>query len=164
MNIQSIHAREIFDSRGNPTLEVDVTLQDGSFGRAAVPSGASTGSREAVELRDGGKRLKGKGVRNAVGHVNKEIAEAMIGFDALDQSGLDQALIALDGTANKSNLGANAILGVSMATARALLRSTRANRSIGTLVVLVLGSYRCRWPTSSTAGSTRTTLWTCRNS
>jgi enolase len=125
MNIQSIHAREIFDSRGNPTLEVDVTLQDGSFGRAAVPSGASTGSREAVELRDGGKRLKGKGVRNAVGHVNSEIAKAMVGYNALDQAGLDHALIALDGTANKSNFGANALLGVSMATARAAAVYTR---------------------------------------
>ena len=125
MNIQSIRSREIFDSRGNPTLEVDVSLQDGSFGRAAVPSGASTGSREAVELRDGGKRLKGKGVHNAVGHVNKEIAQAVIGRDALDQAGLDYALIALDGTPNKSNLGANALLGVSLAVARAAAAHTR---------------------------------------
>jgi len=125
MNIQSIHGREIFDSRGNPTLEVDVTLQDGSFGRAAVPSGASTGSREAVELRDGGKRLNGKGVRNAVDHVNKEISLALVGFDALDQPGLDHALIALDGTANKSKLGANALLGVSLAVAKAAAVHTR---------------------------------------
>ncbi len=125
MNIQSIHAREIFDSRGNPTLEVDVTLQDGSFGRAAVPSGASTGSREAVELRDGGTRLNGKGVKKAVGHVNKEIGEALVGYDAMDQSGLDHALLALDGTPNKSHLGANALLGVSMATAKAAAVFTR---------------------------------------
>jgi enolase len=125
MNIQSIHAREIFDSRGNPTLEVDVTLQDGSFGRAAVPSGASTGSREAVELRDGGKRLKGKGVKNAVANVNKALAKLVIGRDALDQAGLDHAMITLDGTPTKANLGANAILGVSMAVARAAAAHTR---------------------------------------
>ncbi|OIO69429.1 MAG: phosphopyruvate hydratase [Zetaproteobacteria bacterium CG12_big_fil_rev_8_21_14_0_65_55_1124] len=117
--IVKIHGREIFDSRGNPTVEVDVTLASGAFGRAAVPSGASTGSREAVELRDGGKRLGGKGVRNAVAHVNGEIAKAVIGLNGADQQGVDNVLIALDGTPNKGRLGANAILGVSMAVAKA---------------------------------------------
>lgn len=117
--IVSVYAREIFDSRGNPTVEVDVRLNSEAFGRAAVPSGASTGQREAVELRDGGKRLGGKGVRTAVSHVNAEIAKAVIGRDSADQRGLDHALITLDGTANKSRLGANAILGVSMAVAKA---------------------------------------------
>ncbi len=117
--IVTVHGREIFDSRGNPTVEVDVRLASGAFGRAAVPSGASTGMREAVELRDGGERLGGKGVKQAVSHVNGEIAGAVRGMDAADQQGLDQALIALDGTANKGRLGANAILGVSMAVARA---------------------------------------------
>src|SRR5688572_26693513 len=113
--IRSIHAREILDSRGNPTLEAEVTLEDGSFGRAAVPSGASTGTKEAVELRDGDKtRYLGKGVRNAVNNVNTTIASALKGFDAADQEGLDRKLIALDGTDNKGNLGANALLGVSL--------------------------------------------------
>jgi enolase len=119
-DITRIHAREILDSRGNPTLEAEVTLSDGSFGRAAVPSGASTGSREAVELRDGDKsRYGGKGVKNAVANVNTTIAEALKGFDAVDQKGLDAKLIALDGTPNKGKLGANALLGVSMAAAHA---------------------------------------------
>jgi len=117
--ITNAHAREIFDSRGNPTIEVDVKLSSGAFARAAVPSGASTGSREAVELRDGGSRLSGKGVKIAVGHVNSEIASAVKGMDAADQATLDAKLIALDGTPNKGRLGANAILGVSMATAKA---------------------------------------------
>jgi len=117
--IVSIHGREVFDSRGNPTVEVDVRLETGAFGRAAVPSGASTGQREAVELRDGDKRLGGKGVRKAVGHVNDEISKAVIGRDAADQRGLDHLLIELDGTPNKGRLGANAILGVSMAVAKA---------------------------------------------
>jgi enolase len=117
--IVSVHGREIFDSRGNPTVEVDVRLESGAFGRAAVPSGASTGQREAVELRDGGDRLGGKGVRRAVGHVNRDIAEAVKGMDAADQRGLDHLLIELDGTPNKERLGANAILGVSMAVAKA---------------------------------------------
>ncbi|HJU07675.1 MAG TPA: phosphopyruvate hydratase, partial [Rhodanobacteraceae bacterium] len=122
--IQSIHAREILDSRGNPTLEAEVTLADGSFGRAAVPSGASTGTREAVELRDGDKsRYLGKGVRKAVENVNAMIANALRGFDAADQKGLDGKLIALDGTPNKSKLGANATLGVSMAVAHAMAAS-----------------------------------------
>ena len=117
--ITRVHARQIFDSRGNPTVEVDVGLQSGARGRASVPSGASTGEHEAVELRDGGEAYGGKGVLNAVGHVNGEIAAAVNGRDAADQTGLDRALIALDGTENKSRLGANAILGVSLAVARA---------------------------------------------
>jgi enolase len=117
--IASVHARQIFDSRGNPTIEVDVGLQSGAQGRAAVPSGASTGEHEAVELRDGGAAYGGKAVLNAVGHVNGEIAATVTGHDAADQSGLDHALIELDGTDTKSRLGANAILGVSLAAARA---------------------------------------------
>ncbi|MDE2578486.1 MAG: phosphopyruvate hydratase [Hyphomicrobiales bacterium] len=118
--IIDIHAREIMDSRGNPTVEVDVTLSDGSFGRAAVPSGASTGAHEAVELRDGDKkRYMGKGVRKAVSSVNGPIAEAIVGMDAEDQVAIDEAMIALDGSANKAKLGANAILGVSLANAKA---------------------------------------------
>jgi enolase len=122
--ITHIHAREIIDSRGNPTVEVDVGLDDGSFGRAAVPSGASTGSMEALELRDGDKkRFRGKGVKKAVGHVNGDIADALTGMDAEDQVKIDQAMIDLDGTDNKSKLGANAILGVSLAVAKAAAES-----------------------------------------
>ena len=118
--IIDIHGREILDSRGNPTVEVDVLLEDGSFGRAAVPSGASTGAHEAVELRDGDKsRYLGKGVLNAVAAVNDDIAEALVGLDAEDQREIDQAMIDLDGTPNKSSLGANAILGASLAVAKA---------------------------------------------
>ena len=118
--IIDIHGREILDSRGNPTVEVDVLLQDGSFGRAAVPSGASTGAHEAVELRDGDKqRYLGKGVLKAVKMVNTEIADALLGVDAEDQREVDLAMIALDGSDNKGRLGANAILGVSMAVAKA---------------------------------------------
>ncbi len=118
--IIDIHGREILDSRGNPTVEVDVLLEDGSFGRAAVPSGASTGAHEAVELRDGDKaRYMGKGVLKAVDAVNGEIAEALVGMDAEDQRDLDLNMIELDGTENKSRLGANAILGVSLAAAKA---------------------------------------------
>jgi len=119
-SIVRIQGREILDSRGNPTVEVDVVLEAGDIGRAAVPSGASTGAHEAVELRDGDKsRYGGKGVRKAVGHVNKEIAAALRGAEATDQRGIDKRLINLDGTANKSRLGANAVLGVSLAVARA---------------------------------------------
>ncbi len=118
--IEYVEAREILDSRGNPTVEVDVMLADGSFGRAAVPSGASTGIHEAVELRDGDKnRYLGKGVLKAVENVNTIIADAVIGLSALDQVDVDKTMIELDGTENKSKLGANAILGVSMAVARA---------------------------------------------
>jgi len=118
--ITAITAREILDSRGNPTIEVDVTLAGGALGRAAVPSGASTGEHEAIELRDGDKRrFGGKGVLKAVANVKSKIAPALIGFDACDQVGVDRAMIALDGSATKSVLGANAILGVSLATAKA---------------------------------------------
>ncbi|MCT4559385.1 MAG: phosphopyruvate hydratase [Pelagimonas sp.] len=123
--IIDIHAREILDSRGNPTVEVDVTLEDGSMGRAAVPSGASTGAYEAVEKRDGDKdRYMGKGVQDAVANVNGEIAEAVLGFDATEQVAIDEAMNELDGTDNKGRLGANAILGVSMATAKAAAEYT----------------------------------------
>jgi enolase len=117
--IESVHARQILDSRGNPTVEVDVRLDSGALGRAAVPSGASTGVHEAVELRDGGDAYGGKGVTKAVANVDGEIADAVRGRDPFDQAGLDGALIELDGTPNKSRLGANAILGVSLATAKA---------------------------------------------
>ena len=117
--IIDVHAREILDSRGNPTVEVDVVLEDGSLGRAAVPSGASTGAHEAVELRDGGARYLGKGVTKAVDHVNADIAEAIVGMDATEQRAIDAAMIELDGTANKSKIGANAILGASLAVAKA---------------------------------------------
>jgi enolase len=121
MNITKIHAREILDSRGNPTLEAEVTLEGGAMGRAAVPSGASTGEHEAVELRDGDEaRYHGKGVQTAVGHVNGEIARALAGVDAEDQAAVDAQLIELDGTENKGRLGANALLGVSLAAAHAV--------------------------------------------
>lgn len=124
--ISKIHAREILDSRGNPTLEAEVTLSDGSFGRAMVPSGASTGSKEAVELRDGDKtRYLGKGVKKAVANVNTTIADALKGFDANDQKGLDSRLVNLDGTDNKGRLGANALLGVSLANAHAVAASKK---------------------------------------
>ncbi|HKU65314.1 MAG TPA: phosphopyruvate hydratase, partial [Rhizomicrobium sp.] len=117
--ILDITGREILDSRGNPTVEVDVRLEDGSFGRAAVPSGASTGAHEAVELRDGGNRYKGKGVEKAVTAVNGEIFDVLAGLDAEEQIKIDRAMVALDGTPNKARLGANAILGVSLAVAKA---------------------------------------------
>src|ERR1700743_2037400 len=118
--IVSIHGREIIDSRGNPTVEADVYLEGGSMGRGAVPSGASTGEHEAIELRDGDKsRYLGKGVQKAIGHVNAEIAKAVVGMDASDQNAVDRQMIDDEGTDNKSNSGANPILAVSMATARA---------------------------------------------
>jgi len=118
--IESIHARQILDSRGNPTVEVDVITESGAFGRAAVPSGASTGSHEAVELRDGDKkRFMGKGVLKAVQNVNEKIAEEIVGFDVTDQNLIDKIMLEVDGTKNKSKLGANAILGTSLAVARA---------------------------------------------
>jgi len=124
MELESIHAREILDSRGNPTLEVEVILEDGATGRAAVPSGASTGAHEAVELRDGDKkRYLGKGVLLAVENVNEVIAPGILGMNALEQTGIDGAMLDLDGTANKSKLGANAILGVSLAVAHAAAAS-----------------------------------------
>ncbi|MCA8878464.1 MAG: phosphopyruvate hydratase, partial [Rhodobacteraceae bacterium] len=118
--IVDIIGREILDSRGNPTVEVDVILEDGTMGRAAVPSGASTGAHEAVEKRDGDPaRYKGKGVLEAVAAVNGELAEALVGFDATEQTAIDAAMIELDGTPNKGRIGANAILGVSLACAKA---------------------------------------------
>jgi len=124
--IIDVHAREILDSRGNPTVEVDVTLEDGTQGRAAVPSGASTGAHEAVEKRDGDKgRYKGKGVLEAVANVNGEIGEALVGMDSTEQAGIDALMIELDGTPNKGRLGANAILGVSLAVAKAAAEFTQ---------------------------------------
>ncbi|MGD1008555.1 MAG: phosphopyruvate hydratase [Candidatus Aminicenantales bacterium] len=124
--IKKVHAREILDSRGNPTVEVEVTLDDGSWGRAAVPSGASTGVYEALELRDGDKgRYQGKGVLKAVEHVNIDLAEAVRDLDAINQAGVDKAMLTMDGTENKSKLGANSILGVSLAVARAAAASVR---------------------------------------
>ena len=123
MKIQRVHAREVLDSRGQPTVEVEVTLKNGVVGRATVPSGASTGAHEAVELRDGGKRLAGKGVLRAVNNVNEKIAPRLRGKEARDQAGIDDVMLALDGTANKGRLGANAILGVSLAVAQAQARA-----------------------------------------
>ena len=117
--IKDVKGREIIDSRGNPTVEVDVILESGIVGRAAVPSGASTGEREALEMRDGGTRYMGKGVLNAVGHVNNELRDLVIGMESSNQKELDYAMIELDGTDTKSRFGANAILGVSMAAMRA---------------------------------------------
>lgn len=137
--ITDVYAREIMDSRGNPTVEVDVILEDGTLGRAAVPSGASTGMYEAVELRDDDKgRYLGKGVIKAVENVNEIIAPEIIGFDALDQIGIDQAMLELDGTPNKANLGANAILGVSMAVAKA------AADSLGVSLFQYLGGFNAK--------------------
>ena len=118
--IDFVHARQILDSRGNPTLEVEIGTGDGAVGRAAVPSGASTGIHEAVELRDGGEAWMGKGVESAVGHVNTVLQEALVGHDVTNQRMIDELMIELDGTPSKGNLGANAILGVSLAAARAL--------------------------------------------
>jgi len=131
--ILAVGARQILDSRGNPTVEVDVRLESGAFGRAAVPSGASTGAHEAVELRDGGEAYGGKGVMTAVGNVEGEIAAAVLGHDCFDQAGLDEAMARLDGTANKGRLGANAILGVSLAAAKAAAaeRGVSLFRSLG---------------------------------
>jgi len=129
--IVSLHAREILDSRGNPTLEAEIRYQSGAAGRAAVPSGASTGSREAVELRDGdNSRYEGKGVQQAVANVNDAITPALLGQNGLDQQAIDRTMIELDGTANKGRLGANAILSVSLAAARA--RASVACRRTGT--------------------------------
>ena len=123
MKIVNVIGREILDSRGNPTVEVDVILEDGTRGRAAVPSGASTGEREALELRDGGSRYQGKGVLKAVNHVNHELKDLVVGMDAYNQEEIDMAMLKLDGTETKSNLGANAILGVSMAVLKAAANS-----------------------------------------
>ena len=161
--IRQIHARQVLDSRGNPTVEVELTLRSGAAGRAAVPSGASTGEFEAVELRDGGDAFGGKGVTRAVANVNGELAEALAGFDAEDQQGLDRRMIELDGTPNKARLGANAILGVSLAAAKA------AAAEEGMTLWRYLGerrrtSSRFRCSTSSTGARTRTTASTSRSS
>jgi enolase len=139
--ITSCHAREILDSRGNPTIEVDVVLASGAMGRAAVPSGASTGAHEAVELRDGDKRYMGKGVRKAVSNVNEAIAPEVLGMSAFDQVGIDRLLRQIDGTSNKSKVGANAILGVSLAVAKAA-----AQNSGQQLYRYVGGTNACRLP------------------
>ncbi|MDT8858713.1 phosphopyruvate hydratase [Alkalihalobacillus sp. MEB130] len=136
--ITDVYAREVLDSRGNPTVEVEVYLESGAMGRALVPSGASTGEYEAVELRDGGERYMGKGVLQAVDNVNEVIAPELIGFDALDQLGIDQLMIDLDGTDNKSKLGANAILGVSMAVAHA------AADALGVPLYVYLGGFNAK--------------------
>jgi enolase len=131
VKIADVHGRQVLDSRGNPTVEVEVRLENGSSGRAIVPSGASTGAHEAVELRDGGSEWGGKGVGRAVANVNGDIASAVRGVDASDQEGLDRALIDLDGTPNKGRLGANAILGVSLAAAKAAAGGTPLYRYLG---------------------------------
>src|SRR5512140_1701733 len=127
MKIQRVHAREVLDSRGQPTVEVEVTLKNGVLGRATVPSGASTGVHEAVELRDGGKRFLGKGVARAVAHVNENIAPRLRGKDGRDQILIDRIMCDLDGSVNKGKLGANAILGVSLAVAQAQARSQKVS-------------------------------------
>lgn len=138
--IQQVRGREVLDSRGNPTVEVEITLRSGARGRAIVPSGASTGEHEAVELRDGGKRYLGKGVQNAVGHVNGAIATALIGADASDQQSIDDIMLNADGTTNKSKLGANAILGASLANAHAVAneRGLPLYKSVGGNAACVL--------------------------
>ncbi|MCR6095159.1 phosphopyruvate hydratase [Salipaludibacillus agaradhaerens] len=136
--ITDVYARQVLDSRGNPTVEVEVHVESGAFGRAIVPSGASTGEYEAVELRDGGDAWMGKGVSKAVENVNEVIAPELVGFDALDQLGIDQLMIELDGTPNKAKLGANAILGVSMATARA------AAEALGLPLYVYLGGFNAK--------------------
>jgi enolase len=136
--ITDVYARQVLDSRGNPTVEVEVHVESGAFGRAIVPSGASTGEYEAVELRDGGDAWMGKGVTKAVANVNDVIAPELIGYDALDQLGIDQLMIELDGTPNKAKLGANAILGVSIATARA------ASEALGLPLYAYLGGFNAK--------------------
>ena len=128
-NIELIHARQILDSRGNPTLEVEVVTSEGAFGRSAVPSGASTGIHEAVELRDGGDQWMGKGVFRAVDHVNTILNDELNGLDVTEQRLIDQVMIDIDGTENKGNLGANAILGVSLAVAKAAAESVQRQRA-----------------------------------
>ena len=153
--IINIHAREILDSRGNPTVEAEVALLSGIVGRASVPSGASTGEHEMLELRDGDKkRYLGKGVQKAVDNVLEKIAPEIVGMDCQHQREIDAEMIALDGTENKGKLGANAILSVSLACAKAA--------AISEVSWPVTSRYR--WPTSSTADSTPTTMWTFRNS
>ncbi len=166
--IKQVHARQVIDSRGNPTVEVEVGLESGAAGRAAVPSGASTGEFEAVELRDGGEPFGGKGVTRAVQNARGEIADAVKGLDAADQAALDRAMIELDGTPNKARLGANAILGVSLATAKAMameqglplwrhLGGDAAERAAG--ADDERGERRARTPTTR---STSRSSWSCR--
>ncbi len=144
--VKQIVAREIIDSRGNPTIEADVFLDSGVMGRAMVPSGASTGSKEAIELRDGdAKRYFGKGVLNAVRHVNTEIAKAVIGLDVDDQTLIDQTMIELDGTDNKGRLGANAILAVSMASAVAAAKNSNSCTLPRILLLKITISYDCTY-------------------
>ena len=166
--IVDIFAREILDSRGNPTVEVEVYLESGAMGRAAVPSGASNGEREALELRDGDKsRYLGKGVLKAVENVNEIIAEVLIGWEASDQVGIDRKLIELDGTETKSKLGANALLGVSLAVAKAAAAGV-AMTPIEISCSLTSTSRSSRWrisypafclPTSATSASTSAAIW-----
>ena len=161
--ITDVRGREILDSRGNPTVEADVLLDDGSMGRAAVPSGASTGSREAVELRDGDpSRYLGKGVLKAVASVNGELRDAVTGMDAADQAALDQKMIALDGTDNKGRLGANALLAVSLAAAQA---EARANDLPLYRHLNGDGPYQLPVPMMNiiNGGAQLITVWTCRN-
>ena len=166
--IYDIQAREVLDSRGNPTVEVDVVLNGGCIGRAAVPSGASTGEHEAIELRDGDKkRYLGKGVTKAVKNVTQKILPALQGLDALDQVTVDRTMLELDGTETKSKLGANAILAVSLANAKAAAEAPGC-RCSSTSAGRTPKSCRCRWPTSSTAAPTPTprsisrNSWSCR--
>ena len=162
--IAQVHGREILDSRGNPTVEVDVLLADGTVGRAAVPSGASTGIYEAVELRDGDKkRYLGRGVAKAVANVNSALAKVAVGRDPSDQIGLDRALIEADGTPNKGKLGANAILGVSWPPPRRLPRPTDC-RFTAISAAPMPACCPFRWPTSSTVANTPTTRLISRNS
>ena len=157
MYIEDVKARQILDSRGNPTIEVDITLEDGSFGRAGVPSGASTGIYEACELRDGDKdRYLGKGVLKAVANVNDRIGPELIGLEAADQRGIDNLLIDMDGTENKAELGANAILGVSLPSPKPPPKPTACHFT-ATSVAPTPANCRYRWPTSSTVASTPTT-------
>ena len=152
--IIDIQAREILDSRGNPTVEADVILESGAMGRAAVPSGASTGVNEAVELRDGvKKRYLGKGVQKAVKNIQTKILPELLGRDATDQVGVDSAMLGLDGTATKAKLGANAVLAVSLATAKAGPMHS-GNHSTNTSAAQTPRCYPCPWPTSSTAAPT----------
>ena len=162
-SIEAVGAREILDSRGNPTVEVEVALDDGTIARAAVPSGASTGQYEAVELRDGGDRYGGKGVRQAVDAVLDTIGPELLGIEATEQRLVDQALIDLDGTPDKSRLGANAMLGVSLAVARAA-PTRSACRCSATSAAPTPTCCRCRCSTSSTAARTPTPTSTSRSS
>jgi enolase len=163
MKIQQIHAREVLDSRGQPTVEVEVQLKNGIAGRATVPSGASTGEHEAVELRDGGKRFLGKGVAKAVENVNRILAPRLRGTEARDQAMIDRLIIEMDGTAGKGKLGANAILGFPLPLPM-LRRALKASRFIAIWAASPLTPCRCRCSTFSTAASTPTTMSMYKNS